>query len=212
MLMTKPELPYVTILVATRNEDKYISTCLDSLMDSDYPSDRFEVFVLDGKSEDKTCSLVEDYVTRFPNIRLFTNENLTLPYARNLGISLSLGDFIVNCDAHSLYPREYISKLIHYSIVLNADNVGGIWETVPANNKLISIAIAKIMSSIFGVGNAEYRIYKEGGDEYLKVDTVPYGCFRKSLFEKVGYYDVELTRNQDNELNERILKANGSIF
>lgn len=210
--MNKAELPFVSILVATKNEEKYILKCLESLMHMDYPSNRFEVLVIDGKSQDKTYGLVNEYKKNHPNIKLILNEKITLPFARNLGISLSSGEFIVNCDAHALYPSDYVRKLVYYSILLDADNVGGVWQTLPANEGVVSIAIAKILSSVFGVGDAKYRVSKDVADEYLEVDTVPYGCFRKELFEKIGLYDEELTRNQDNELNERILNSGGCIY
>ncbi|HPO66695.1 MAG TPA: glycosyltransferase family 2 protein, partial [Bacteroidales bacterium] len=95
---------------------------------------------------------------------------------------------------------------------LGADNVGGIWETIPANDTLVAESIAIALSTPFGVGNATYRVVKNTNLEYIEVDTVPFGCYRRSVFEKYGLFDEQLTRNQDNEFNERIISGGGKIF
>jgi len=41
---------------------------------------------------------------------------------------------------------------------------------------------------------------------------VPFGCFRKEIFDRIGLFDEELIRNQDDELNGRIIKNGGKIF
>jgi GT2 family glycosyltransferase len=73
----------------------------------------------------------------------------------------------------------------------------------------VSTAIATVLSSSFGMGNSYFRI---GSKEIRQTDTVPFGCFHKSLFEKIGYFDEELIRNQDDEFNGRIIKNGGKIF
>ena len=52
----------------------------------------------------------------------------------------------------------------------------------------------------------------EGDDEEQEVDTVPFGCWRREVFEKYGLYDVRLVRNQDIELNKRIKRGGGKIY
>jgi GT2 family glycosyltransferase len=112
-------------------------------------------------------------------------------------------------DAHAVYPEKYFSKLVKWSIKLNADNLGGVWITDVINKNLKTEAITKVLSNRFGVGNSFFRI---GIDEIAEVDTVPFGCFRREVFNKVGYFDERLTRDQDIELNKRIIKRGGRIF
>jgi hypothetical protein len=59
------------------------------------------------------------------------------------------------------------------------------------------------------MGNSYFRI---GCNEVRQVDTVPFGCFKREVFDKVGLYDNELIRNQDDELNGRIIKNGGKIY
>jgi hypothetical protein len=93
--------------------------------------------------------------------------------------------------------------------MLNADNVGGMLITVPADPSMKSTAIAKVLSSPFGVGNAYFRI---GSKDVKKVDTVTFGCYRRSVFDRIGLFDEELLRNQDDEFNARLIHNGGSIY
>lgn len=91
----------------------------------------------------------------------------------------------------------------------NVDNVGGIWITLPGSPNLIGKAIAFALSSPFGAGNAYYRI---GTQKPKYVDTVPFGCYRREVFERIGFFDEDLVRNQDDEFNLRLIKNGGKIL
>lgn len=200
----------VSVICPIYNEEKYITKCIESVLEQDYPTEDLEILFVDGLSTDKTRKIVSDYVTRYNQIRLLDNPHRIVPYAMNIGIKAAKGDIIIRLDGHVEYPTNYISKCVHYLMTLpNAENVGGVCQTLPCNERNISQAIAIALSTGFGMGNSSFRI---GSTEIRKVDTVPFGCFRKSLFERVGYYDNELVRNQDDELNGRIIKNGGSIY
>lgn len=200
----------VSVICPIYNEEKYITKCIESVLEQDYPTEDLEILFVDGLSTDKTRKIVSDYATRYNQIRLLDNPHRIVPYAMNIGIKAAKGDIIIRLDGHVEYPTNYISKCVHYLMTLpNAENVGGVCQTLPCNERNVSQAIAIALSTGFGMGNSSFRI---GSTEIRKVDTVPFGCFRKSLFERVGYYDYELVRNQDDELNGRIIKNGGSIY
>jgi GT2 family glycosyltransferase len=127
----------------------------------------------------------------------------------NLGIRESTGDYIIRLDAHCFYPFNYFSKLIEYAERLNSDNVGGICMTDVKIKNQKSLAIKEVLGNKFGVGNSTFRT---GTSMITEVDTVPFGCFRKDVFERFGLYDERLVRNQDIELNKRILRGGGRIY
>ncbi len=95
-----------------------------------------------------------------------------------------------------------------YLAQTGADNVGGPCVTVAADESFSARLVAAILSSPFGVGNSKFRTSREEGF----VDTVPFGAFRREIFDRVGMYNEKLVRNQDNELNARIRKAGGKIY
>lgn len=201
-----------TLIAPIRNEIKFISKFLESLLQQDYPKYLLEIFLIDGLSTDGTREIIEQYKNQYEFIKLLDNPYKTVPYALNIGLKHAKGDIIIRLDAHAEYPSNYLSTLVFYLNKLNADNVGAVAETLPANFSLKAKAIAIAMSTSFGVGNATFRIKKKFTDEYIEVDTVPFGCYRRDVFERIGLFDEELTRNQDNEFNERLKKAGGKIY
>lgn len=205
---TMVSAPMVSIIIPCRNEDAYIAGCLDSILASDYPQDRLEILVSDGRSSDRSRKILATYTAAYRSIVLLDNALGTTPAALNLGVRAASGDIIIRMDAHVLYPRDYIRRLVSGLQETGADNVGGVLETVPAEDTPIAQAIALGMSHRFGVGNSHFRI---GTRERREVDTVPFGCFRRDVFQRVGLFDEELIRNQDDEFNFRLITRGGRV-
>ncbi|MEO8086121.1 MAG: glycosyltransferase family 2 protein [Bacteroidota bacterium] len=201
--------PFVSVIIPCRNEEHFIRTVLDNLVAQDYPKDKMEVLFGDGGSTDKTRMIIAEFSQLYPWIRQFNNPRKTVPFAMNEGIRLANGDIIVRMDAHASFPKDYISKLVYWQQKLNADNVGGIWITKPSSETIKAEAIAEVLTNPFGVGNSMFRI---GVNELVETDTVPFGCYPKDIFERYGYYDERLERNQDIELNKRIKASGGKIY
>lgn len=199
----------LSVICPIYNEEKYIAKCIDSILAQDYPKDDLEVIFVDGMSSDRTREIVAEYSAKYPFIRLIDNPDRIVPPAMNIGIKASMGDIIVRLDAHAVFPQNYLSELVKNLHELDADNVGGVCRTLPINDTPVCRSIAYVLSSSFGMGNSHFRI---GADSIKEVDTVPFGCFKRELFERVGYFDEELTRNQDDEFNGRIIKNGGKIF
>jgi glycosyltransferase involved in cell wall biosynthesis len=202
-------LPFVSVVVPCRNERAYIGACLDSIEASDYPRDRLEVLVVDGMSDDGTRELLRVRPESRTRIRLLDNPGRTAPAALNLGIAEAQGEVIMRMDAHVLYPADYISRLIVWLCRSGADNVGGRVITRPANETPVARAIAIGISHPLGVGNSLFRLRTR---EPRWVDTVPFGCYRREVFDRIGLFDEELVRNQDDEFNARLIGRGGRIL
>lgn len=206
--MTTPE-PLVSIIIPTCNEDKFIGNVLDTILLQDYPLDRIEIVVVDGQSDDNTRNIVSEYSSKYNFITLINNDDKLVSHGLNLGIKHSRGAVIVRMDAHALYPEKYLSTLIKHLFYLNADNVGTVIETIPSRNSATARVIAYAISSPFGVGTSYFRV---GINKVTLVDTVPFGCYRREVFSKIGYFDEDLVRNQDDEFNARLIKNGGKIY
>jgi len=202
-------IPFVSIVIPCRNEEKFIAPCLDSLITQDYPKNCMEILAIDGMSFDGTRDILDNYSRKYPYIKYLDNFRKITPCAFNVGINNSKGDFIIIMGAHAAYDRKYVSKCINAALKYNADNVGGIVSVVPSGKSLISLAIAKVISSSFGAGNAYYKTSRP--KMAREVDTVFGGCYRKAIFKKIGLFDERLARNQDMDLNIRLKKAGGKI-
>ena len=203
----KEDLPYISVVMPVYNEEIYIENCVESLLKQTYPKQKMEWIFVDGYSNDKTVEILKKYQILYPKlIKVLFNEKKIVPCAMNIGIQESLGEYIIRLDAHAEYDIEYISNCVKCLQITNADNVGGI--AITKSRGVIGNTIAKMLSCKFGVGNSKFRT--QGDDGY--VDTVPFGAFKKEIFNEVGLYDERLVRNQDNELNYRIRKNGGKIF
>jgi glycosyltransferase involved in cell wall biosynthesis len=201
--------PRVSIVMPCRNEAAYIGPCLESVLATDYPLDRVEVLVADGRSDDGTREIVERCAAKHPCVRLLDNPARITPAALNIAIRIATGDVIIRMDAHGIYPRDYVSRLVAALQESGADNVGGVVVTLPADDTPVARAIALAFSHPLGVGNAYFRIGVAGP---RWVDTVPFGCFRRELFDRVGMFDEEMVRNQDDEFNLRVIGHGGRIL
>lgn len=200
----------LSVVCPIYNEEKYIAKCLDSIIEQDYPKNDIELLLVDGMSTDHTRDVIVKYQSKYPWIKILDNPKRIAPCAMNIGIKASSGDIIIRLDAHVLYPKNYFSELVkNLKVLENAENVGAVCNTLPMNNSVEAQSIAAVLSSSFGMGNSYFRV---GASEVMKVDTVPFGCFHRSIFNKIGLYDEELVRNQDDELNARIIKSGGSIY
>lgn len=199
----------ISIICPTLNEEKYIEKCIQSILQQDIDKNSIELIFVDGKSTDKTGEIIKSYQEKYAFIQLIENPERTVPYAMNYGIKVAKGKIITRIDAHSQFESNYVSVLSKALIKLNASNVGAVCKTDVLHKTPTSLAIQEVLSNRFGVGNSMFRI---GIDKVTAVDTVPFGCYKKEIFEKVGLYNVKLTRNQDIELNKRILRGGGTIF
>ena len=196
----------VSIVIPMRNEEKYIGKCLDSLLAQEWDGGSLEVVVVNGESEDGSKQIVENMMPIFPHLKLLDNPRRITPISLNMGVKAATGDVIIILGAHSYVAKDFVSKNLHFLDTMAVDCVGG--SISPVGDTYQGEAIALAMSSPIGVGNAFYRYSKV----QRLVDTVQFGAYRREIFYRIGYFDEELVRNQDFELNHRIVSTGGRIL
>jgi glycosyltransferase involved in cell wall biosynthesis len=210
--MQKEHKLKASIVIPVLNEDKFIENCVESIIKNNNDLENMEILIVDGGSTDNTIEIVERISSKYNFIRLLHNPIKITPSALNIAIKDSCGKFIVRLDAHAEYSQNYVNKCIE--ILETSDdsiaNVGGYIETKPSNHSLFSKAISLCLSSIFGVGLSKFRILRPKKRKY--VDTVPFGCFRRNLFEEIGFFNEKEPRNEDLEFNKRILNNGKKII
>lgn len=195
-------------MIPCRNEASSIEGCIKSLIVDDYPRDRLELLVVDGKSSDGTREILEDLAKQYSVIRLLENPGGITASGLNIGIQAAAGDVIVIASAHARYGQGYVSGSVAALRASGADCVGGAMMTVPSAPGPIAEGIALALSHPFGVGNARFRISSQPGF----VDTVAYGAYRREVFRRIGLFDERLVRNQDIEFNSRLKRVGGKIY
>ncbi|WP_416175430.1 glycosyltransferase family 2 protein [Clostridium sp.] len=204
--MAKLKKMTVSIVIPCRNERNYIKRCIDSFINQTYDSSLYEVLVCDGMSDDGTRDIIKNYENMYDNIKLIDNKGLSAPRGMNEGIKSSKADVIIIFGAHAYADENFIKENILALTTHEVGCVGGPIETINENDKGLAISMA--MSSPFGVGNALFRYSKE--ETY--VDTVAFGCYKREVLDDIGYFDEELVRNQDDELNFRVIEKGYKIL
>ena len=123
------QLPFISVILPVRNEERYIAACVDSIFSQDYPAEKMEVIFVDGRSEDRTVEMLHAMQKDHPQIVVLDNPNRTVPYAMNIGIAHSSAPVIVRLDAHAEYPADYIRLSVETLLTKDCDNAGGVFET-----------------------------------------------------------------------------------
>jgi glycosyltransferase involved in cell wall biosynthesis len=201
--------PLVSIIIPCYNEERYISHCLDSIISTNYSTDLLEIIIVDGMSNDNTREILTKYRRKYNFIKVVDNPQRIKPHALNLGIHSARGKTIIRMDAHATYEPDYITNSLKYLEEFKADNVGGIRKTVPGSDSRMARAIAHLISHPFAAGNATYRT---GSGKVKWVDTVFGGCYRREVFDRIGFFNEALIRGQDREFNVRLLRNGGKIL
>jgi succinoglycan biosynthesis protein ExoA len=198
--------PLVSVIIPCRNEQDYIESCVRSVLSQESSGGGLEVIVADGMSDDGTREALRRLAQDYTNLRVLDNHEKIVSHGLNSAVREARGSIIVRVDVHTAYAPDYVRECVAVLNESGAENVGGPWRAV--GDGYIGRAIAAVFHSPFGSGGARAHDTKYEG----KVDTVYLGCWRKSTLERIGGFDEELVRNQDDELNLRLHRAGGTIW
>lgn len=199
--------PFVSIIVPISNEQDYLLNCLQSLLQQDYPKDRYEIIVIVNNSEDKSFFMVQQLCRESSSLRCFEiSHGGSTAQALNFGISNSRGEIIARMDAHAIAQRSYVSICVKYLLQKKGEHVGGVLTAVGIG--YWGTIVSLVTSHPFGVGDSKHRCRRtEGCDEA----GWP-GAFWKTTLLELGGYDESLPCNEDDDLNFRLLKAGKTLF
>jgi glycosyltransferase involved in cell wall biosynthesis len=199
----------ISVVVPCRNESKYIAECIDAIFKCELADNsELNVFIVDGMSDDGTRQIVLDLMENYPFLHLIDNLNLLTPFAFNLGIHAGgKVDYVQIVGARHILSSNYLLKSIQ-----RIENDSTVWcvggkiinEFINETGQVIS----KAMSTSFGMGIGNFITLNESGF----TDTVTSPMYPYWVFDKIGFFDEELIRNQDDDFNYRIKKAGGKIF
>jgi glycosyltransferase involved in cell wall biosynthesis len=125
-----PDLPTVSVIIPTYNRKDLLRDTLQSLVQVTYPSDRFEVIIVDDGSTDGTQQITAE---TFPfTLRYVQQSNQGDAAARNFGAQQSQADLLVFLDDDILVEPEYLTHLIQAHEMSQNRIVVGTWNLWPA--------------------------------------------------------------------------------
>ncbi|MBX2932318.1 MAG: glycosyltransferase family 2 protein [Chitinophagaceae bacterium] len=197
----------LTIICPTFNEEKYIEKTINSFLQQKIHSFELEILICDGMSTDNTRAIVQSMSAKNSIIRLVDNPNKRTPFAFNIGLKEAKGDYVAILGAHCEYENNYLQtcfdKLSEKKVIACSGRV----ITKVIHNTLQAKLCEWVSNSRFGVSGNSFRVIKEG-----YVHTVAYGIFNKQALLDLGGYNEKLIRNQDNDMNQRLLDAGYKLY
>lgn len=198
----------VSVVIPCRNERAFIAKCIEAIYHSELPSNvQLTVIVVDGMSNDGTREELVGLQQIYTSLNVVDNIQQLTPIAFNLGIRFCDFDFLQIIGARHIITSNYIAKSIH--ILSQSPDiwcVGGKINNVFTTED--SQVISEAMSTSFGMGLGNFRTLNESAF----TDTVTSPMYPKFVFDKIGYFDEQLVRNQDDDFNFRVSKAGGKIW
>ncbi|PKP80658.1 MAG: glycosyltransferase family 2 protein [Alphaproteobacteria bacterium HGW-Alphaproteobacteria-18] len=199
----------ILAVIPALNEARHIETCVRSLMQGSPLLRLIPLTIADGGSTDETVTIVKRLMAEFPNLRLLENPKRLQSAAVNLAAATHTGDhtrWLVRCDAHSVYPQNFILHVVETLLRTGAASV-----VVPMDAEgetCFEKANAWVVDTLIGSGGSIHR----GGRKSQYVDHGHHAGFDIDWFRKVGGYDETFSHNEDGEYDHRLHLAGGKVW
>ncbi len=194
----------VTVVVPARNEERSIRACVASIQAQTHRN--LQIIVVDGASDDRTASIVEEIGREDPRVQLLVNPERVIPVSLNLAVAAAEGPWLVRVDAHATVPPGYVEGAVRHLVTGRWGGVGGRKDGIgrtPAGR-----AIAAAMASRFGVGGSTYH----HGTSGQTVEHIPFGAYPVDVIRELGGWDERLRVNQDFEFDYRVRSSGRELY
>lgn len=197
----------VSVIVPCRNECDHIDAFCTNLLAQSLPAPwRLQAVLADGLSDDGTRERLAAWQQRESRLVVIDNPARIVSTGLNRAIAQAAGEVIVRMDVHTQYAVDYVAQCLLALETTGATCVGGAWQPRAQTGR--ALAIARAFASRFGSGGAASRRTDYNG----AVDTVYLGAWRRTELQRLGGFDETLVRNQDDELNLRIVRGGGRVW
>lgn len=198
--------PFLSVVVAVRNEANFIENVLTQISSQNYPKDNFEIIVADGLSTDTTPLLVQKFSATNPyiNISLLQNKKMVASAGRNVAIRHAQGDYVVIIDGHvNIEDRNLFNHIATISKRENARVLGRPQPLISPRSSAFQLAVGIARSSPLAHSQESY-IYSEMD---CWVSPLSVGViYHRSIFKEFGYFDESFDAAEDVEFNYRLEK------
>ncbi len=202
----------VSLCVIARNEESVIEKLFKDIENQDYPHENMEIVLINSMSIDNTRGEMEEFAKKkrensFADILVKDNPKGNQASGWNVAIAAATGEVIIRVDAHAMLPSDFVKK--NMSCINSGEDVcGGARPNIAVKSGKWADMLLAVESSLFGSSIASYR-RKDMKKKYVK--SIFHGAYRKEVFEKVGVFNENLGRTEDNELHYRIRQAGYKI-
>lgn len=208
----------LSLIVCTYNRDKYLYGALQCIAENGFPTEAYEIVLVNNMSTDNTEAECKRFENDYPNVdfRYFVETNQGLSFARNRGIKESQGETLVFLDDDSYIQEGYLDHLQQQlKAHPEADAFGG---------KILPVFESGEAPKWLSKWNYSWVSAIDMGDKVcpFKGKAFPIGAnmgIRRSMLSEIGLFNTQLGRNKKNlmggeekDLFERIRNHGGNIY
>lgn len=199
----------IDVIIGVRNEEKHVERCLTSLQNQNLSD--IQIFVVDGRSDDRTRDIVREKMKKDSRIKLFDNPQMIISSARNIGIKASKAEYVAYLDGHCYVNNDWLEKLLEtYEIYEKKCKVGGVGSTYasPDDDTSYGKVVASVLRTPLGGMGTAYS-----NDKKIEtVESIAFAIYKRSTLIKDGiFYDESMTQCEDTDFNYKLIK-NGYVL
>jgi len=200
----------LAIIMAVRNEEKFIGNTLGQLCEQDFPLDKLEVVIADGASTDRTVEVVQYFKGRFGSLKVLNNPGLRSAYGRNIGVKNSTAPCVLILDGHThLCNKTFLKDVIEIFRSTDAKCLCRPQPLDPPDISGFEKTVAICRSSILG-HNPGSEIYADF--EGIVDPTASGAMYTRDVFHTIGYFDEDFDACEDVDFNHRVERAGLKSF
>ncbi|MBI2135104.1 glycosyltransferase family 2 protein [Candidatus Woesearchaeota archaeon] len=199
------KLPFVSIVIPAFNEEKKIRPTVKSVLELEYPRDKYEIIVVNDGSTDKTQEITKSIINEYKShdIKLISQTNKGKGAALNKGLRKAKGEYFICLDADSYVSRDALSKTLPH---FTNEKIAAVLPLLKVSNPKTLLQKMQWLEYIVNM------FYKElmGKLDCVHVAPGPFSIYRKSILGKIGGFD-EKNLTEDLEITLRLQKHNYRI-
>ena len=204
--MTKqPQVKKLSIGIVAYNEEKYLPDLLEDVKQQKYPHELTEILLIDSCSTDHTRKIMEEFQTQnkdFYSVQVLDNPKKIQAAGWNVAIQKFTGDALARIDAHTKLTPEY-SQFVMEDLQAGEKVAGGIRPCLIENDTDWAEVLLQVENSLFGSSANSSRRSQE--KTYVK--SMFHAAYCRDVLDKVGFFNENLLRTEDNEFHYRIREA-----
>ena len=197
----------ITVCVIAYNEEKTLEKLLDQICCQDYDHSKMEIVLVNSNSTDSTEDIMNRFAkgndkSGFYRVQILQNKKKTLPCGWNVALKSYSGDAILKIDAHATIPKDFVRKNVE-TLEQGENIVGGFRPNIIDESTPWKETLLLAENSMFGSSIAPYR--RKQGKTYVK--SMFHATYRREVFDKIGVFNENLGRTEDNEIHFRMREA-----
>lgn len=201
---------FISLGIVAYNEEDFLPSLLQDIYNQSFPKVQTELLFINSMSTDKTLHIFEEfknkYYHEYKSIQVLNNTAKNQAGGWNVAIDNFTGDALIRLDAHTKITEDFIKNnalcLCSGEMVCGGMRPNLINDATPIKN-LVLLADASMFGSSFG------KYHNSNKKSY--VDTLFHGCYRREVLDRVGHFNSELGRTEDNDFHQRVRAAGFKI-